>query len=225
VEVGGELFEGEGEREAVVEATGGVAGAMDVAGEEETAKGAFGENGDALSTGPEDVGTVEFVGTDGEGGILAIAAEFEEGREIVLVILGGGTGKSEFGRGLEAVGGEEQGTLDGPGEDGWEGILKLGSEERGLLIGEFEGDGDKFNAGTKVGEGGREIGGIGCGEPEFAAGMDGVVAVGRRSGQGDDGLSFEQGAEGGKVSGGEEGFGGGGEKARGEEEGREGFGA
>jgi len=50
VEVGGELFEGEGECEAVVEATGGVTGAMDVAGKEEATKGAFGEEGDALGT-------------------------------------------------------------------------------------------------------------------------------------------------------------------------------
>ena len=124
---------------------------------------------------------------------------------------------------MEAVGGEEQGTLDGPGEDGGESLLEVGGEQAGLLIGEFEEDGDELNACTEMGEGGGEVGGIGCGEPEFAGGMDRVHRVSRRIGWGDDGLGLEERAEGGKVGGGEEGFGSGGQEARGEEGGRERF--
>ena len=83
------------EGEAVIEATGGVAGAGDVAGVEEAAKGAFGEGSHALGTRPGGVGVIEIVGTDGEGGIVARAAEFEEGGERVLIVLNGGAGEGE----------------------------------------------------------------------------------------------------------------------------------
>ena len=82
-EVEGELVEGVGECDLVVDAAVGVAGAADATGDEETAEGRFGEERQSLGTGPDGIATIEIVGTDAEGFTLG-AAVLEEKGEIVI---------------------------------------------------------------------------------------------------------------------------------------------
>jgi len=73
--LGGELVEGESEGEAVVEAAQGCAGAVEgEAGLEEATEGGGGEVTVVVSTGPEVIGLVEFVGADETGRIEGAGA-------------------------------------------------------------------------------------------------------------------------------------------------------
>jgi hypothetical protein len=88
------LVEGEGEREAVVEAALGGAGAMEgEAGLEEATEGGGGEITVAVGAGPEVIGLVEFVGTD-ETGRVEGAGTLQKRGEIVFEVaersVGGG---------------------------------------------------------------------------------------------------------------------------------------
>jgi hypothetical protein len=82
-EVEGELIEGMGEGDLVIDATVRVAGAADATGEEEAAEGGFGKERQSLGAGPDGIASVEIVSTDGKGFALG-AAVFEEESEVIV---------------------------------------------------------------------------------------------------------------------------------------------
>jgi hypothetical protein len=172
-EVGGELVEGMGEGDLVIDATVGVAGAADATSEEETTKGTFGEEREGLGASPDGITGVEIMGTDGEGFALG-AAMFEEESEVVIFTCGSDGIENTVG-GFEAVGGPEQSTLGGPVEDGREERRERESELLGIMVRDGERDRYELETVAQRSELSGHGGEFGQGKPDF-----GWRAIGRQ---------------------------------------------